>query len=83
MMEVASRAAEAGPAALFRQQHGWTIQVSYSTTDDDGRKFMARSAFWSDADTLLGAYAQASAAFSARPDVKLGAIIPGRHAGGF
>ena len=57
----------------------WTIQVTYDRVDDNNKKHRARTVFQTEAETLSEAYKNADEAFNGRPDVKLGAILPGHH----
>jgi len=57
----------------------WTIQVTYDSSKDDGKKFRARTVFWTEAEDLLLAYKNAEESFKGREDIKLGAILPGHH----
>lgn len=56
----------------------FSIQVSYDTSNDDGKQFRARAVFQTEACCARFAYALAEEAFAGR-DAKLGAILPGRH----
>lgn len=51
--------------------------MTYSTTDDNGKRFRAKSAIQVNAEDLASAYLEAEKANLS--DMKLGAIIPGHH----
>jgi hypothetical protein len=54
----------------------WTITVDYHACSEDGKPFRARSVVHVEAENAGEAYAQAAAML---PQVKLGAILPGKH----
>ena len=55
----------------------WTVAISYSATDDNGKRFRATSCVQVTAPDLPTAYKEAEKANL--PDMKLGAILPGHH----
>jgi len=57
----------------------WTISVAYEATNDDGKKFRAKTVFQTEAENISAAYKAADQAFKNKSDVKLGAILPGHH----
>lgn len=58
----------------------WTIQIDYTTRDDNGRPLRGRSCFQCEAMDIPSAYALAEAAdWGGYQPVKLGAILPGWH----
>lgn len=57
----------------------YTIQVDYTTRDDTGKAFRARSCFQCEAVDIPSAYALAEAADWGGYNPKFGAILPGWH----
>jgi hypothetical protein len=57
----------------------WTISVAYEATNDDGKKFRAKTVFQTEAENISAAYKAADQAFKNKSDVKLLAILPGHH----
>ena len=56
----------------------WTIQVFYEAMDDE-KRFRAETVVHVSAENVGAAYREAAALFAGRSDIKLGAIIPGKH----
>lgn len=56
----------------------WTIQIDYTTRDDNGKAFRARCCFQCEAMDIPSAYRLAEATELGQ-GVKLGAILPGWH----
>lgn len=57
----------------------WSIQVSWTARDDEGKPFLARSVFQCEAPDVGAAYKVAEEADWSGRKVKFGAIMPGHH----
>lgn len=57
----------------------WSIQVTWTERNDDGKKFRARSVVQVEAPDIPSAYREAMKIRDLKTDAVLGAIIPGHH----